>query len=123
MAQLVGVYEGLNTPAVRFRRALGRAFGGYSCDLSHITHSAFGISTAWNDMVARLEAEGHTHECVYGGDATPVVASASAGREPCVLILDEQGNPSMIADWNDLALAAGDVTTYERILRSKLLMY
>jgi len=29
----------------------------------------------------------------------------------------------MIADWNDLALAHGDIPTYERILRSKLLMY
>jgi hypothetical protein len=30
---------------------------------------------------------------------------------------------AMIADWNDLSLADGDIERYERILRSKLLMY
>jgi hypothetical protein len=29
----------------------------------------------------------------------------------------------MIVDWNDLELAQGDVASFERILRSKLLMY
>jgi hypothetical protein len=29
----------------------------------------------------------------------------------------------MIVDWNDLEMAAGDITRFERILRSKLLMY
>jgi hypothetical protein len=29
----------------------------------------------------------------------------------------------MIVDWNDLELAGGDITRFEQILRSKLLMY
>ena len=49
--------------------------------------------------------------------------AASAGREPCVLIEGENGGYAMIADWNDLELAAGDMATFEKILLSKLLMY
>jgi hypothetical protein len=29
----------------------------------------------------------------------------------------------MIVDWNDLEMAGGDIERFERILRSKLLMY
>jgi hypothetical protein len=29
----------------------------------------------------------------------------------------------MIVDWNDLEMASGDMERFERILRSKLLMY
>jgi len=29
----------------------------------------------------------------------------------------------MIVDWNDLEMAEGDIKRFERILRSKLLMY
>ncbi len=47
---------------------------------------------------------------------------ASTGREPCVLITHDSGDIAMIVDWNDVALAK-DVASYERILRSKLLMY
>jgi hypothetical protein len=40
-----------------------------------------------------------------------------------VLIDDGSGVISMIMDWNDLDLAAGDIAKFEQILRSKLLMY
>jgi hypothetical protein len=49
--------------------------------------------------------------------------AASSGREPCVLIQDDEGKLSMIMDWNDLAVSGGSVAKYEQILRSKLLMY
>jgi hypothetical protein len=75
-------------------------------------------------MVSGIESElGHHVELVYRNKRTPEIEAASAGREPCVLIEDEGGGISMIADWNDLDLAAGDVATFEKILRSKLLMY
>jgi hypothetical protein len=60
---------------------------------------------------------------VYRNHRSTQQAAASDGREPCVLIDDGSGRLSMIADWNDLDLAAGDVAKFEQILRSKLLMY
>jgi hypothetical protein len=60
---------------------------------------------------------------VYRNHRSTEQVAASDGREPCVLIDDDSGRLSMIADWNDLDLAAGDVAKFEQILRSKLLMY
>jgi hypothetical protein len=75
-------------------------------------------------MVGRLQEEfGHELELVYRNRRSPEIAAASSGREPCVLIEDSGGGLAMIADWNDLDLAAGDLATFEKILRSKLLMY
>ncbi len=124
MARLVGVYRAKGGAFAVFIAAVRRWFGLYSCDLSRITHQAGGEKPAWRDLRNRLaSAEGHTHTCVFPQTATTAYAQASAGREPCVLIEDEDGRLSMILDWNDLALAKGDVARYEQILRSKLLMY
>jgi hypothetical protein len=120
MATLIGVYRGKSGP----RRAIAKFLGVSSCDLARITDSRLGFTLQWKSLVERLEAEGHhTHTCVVASDASAAISAASAGREPCVLIDDGGGTLSMIVDWNDLALAAGNVARYERILRSKLLMY
>jgi hypothetical protein len=66
---------------------------------------------------------GHDLVLVHRNQRTAEQLAASAGREPCVLIDDGSGVLSMIMDWNDLDLAAGDVAKFEQILRSKLLMY
>jgi hypothetical protein len=120
MATLIGVYRGTSGP----RRAITRFLGAPSCDLARITDSRLGFTRQWKSLLERLEAEGHhTHPCVVASDASAEISAASAGREPCVLIDDGGGTLSMIVDWNDLALAAGNVARYERILRAKLLMY
>lgn len=119
MAELVGVYQSERGPL----RALGRFLGLPGCDLSRITDSRTGVSASWKALLARLASDGHTHDVVTPRSASPEIRRASAGREPCVLILHDSGDIAMIADWNDLALAHGDIPTYERILRSKLLMY
>ena len=118
MAQLTGVYRGKRGVLYPFARFLGFR----SCDLAAITESRRGPSPAWKTLIATLEGEGHTHIVVSSAQASPEISLASAGREPCVLITHDSGDIAMIVDWNDLALAR-DVATYERILRSKLLMY
>lgn len=89
-----------------------------------MSHAIVGASPGWRRMVTSLEAElGHTLEVVSSGSASSEVSSASVGREPCVLLEGEGGSLSMILDWNDIALCAGKVERFDRILRSKLLMY
>ena len=124
MAKIIGVYKAKGGAFAVFMAATRRWCGLYSCDLSRITHHALGPKKQWRDMQVRLVADlGHTHECVYPSRAEPTYATASSGREPCVLWEDAQGNLSMMMDWNDVALAGGSVAKYEQILRSKLLMY
>ena len=104
--------------------SLGRLVGAHPCALSHLARSPVRPRAAWSEMARRLRDEfGHELELVYRNRRSPEVAAASSGREPCVLIEDSGGGLAMIADWNDLDLAAGDLATCEKILRSKLLMY
>jgi hypothetical protein len=124
MAKIICIYKAKGGGFALFLEAVMRWLGLYSCDLSRITHNALGQKKQWRDMKARLSQElGHTHWCVYPSRAEPAYVAASSGREPCVLWEDEQGNLSMMMDWNDVALAGGSVARYEQILRSKLLMY
>ena len=122
MATLVGVYRADAGFFPELGRSLGRLVGAHACWLSQLTHSPRSPQASWVTMAEGLAPE-HTIELVYRNKRTPAQEAASAGKEPCVLIDDGGGHISMILDWNDLELAAGDVERFERILRSKLLMY
>ena len=124
MAELIGVYSADGGILAEFRRALGRRVGSHACWLSQLTHSPAKPTPQWRALEKALETElGHTFTLAFRNTRTPEQEAASAGREPCVLIDDSQGHLSMIVDWNDLEMAGGDIERFERILRSKLLMY
>lgn len=124
MAQLIGIYNadgGLRGELAYF---FGHLVGAAECALCDITHSLIRSKKEWKELEARLEQElGHTFVLRHRNETTEAEQLASAGREPCVLIQGDDGNLSMIADWNDLKVANGSVEAFERILRSKLLMY
>lgn len=124
MATLVGVLNSDGGVLRELSRALGRGLGAHACALSHLTHSAVTPRSAWRALRENLATElGHDLVLVHRNQRTTEQLAASAGREPCVLIDDGSGVLSMIMDWNDLDLAAGDIAKFEQILRSKLLMY
>jgi len=124
MAKIIGVYKASGTPVARFFSAVGRLVGSYPCDLSRLTHGPSGKKKQWQGLCERLATElGHEHVVVFPNLASSAYQSASSGREPCVLLEDDSGSLSMILDWNDLSAAGGDVSKYEQIIRSKLLMY
>jgi len=124
MATLIAVYDADGGVLREFLRGLGRTLGAHACALSHIARSTASPRSPWKTLRARLAAElGHDLVLVHRNQRTAPQLAASAGREPCVLIDDGSGLLSMIMDWNDLDLAAGDIAKFEQILRSKLLMY
>lgn len=124
MAILVGVFNADGGVLREFSRSLARGLGAHACALSHLTHSAVTPRASWRALRAKLASDlGHDLVLVHRNQRSPEQLAASAGREPCVLIDDGSGVISMILDWNDLDLAAGDVAKFEQILRSKLLMY
>lgn len=106
------------------RWAVSHSLGLRPCPLRIMSHGIVGVSARWREVVSAVRADlGHTLEVVSSGSASSEVSSASAGREPCVLLEGEGGSLSMIVDWNDIELCAGRVDTFDRILRSRLLMY
>ncbi len=124
MVKLIGVVKADSGVLRELGRSLGRLTGLHACALSHLCRSPQKPSSAWRALRERLAADlGHELVVVYRNHRSTEQVAASDGREPCVLIDDDSGRLSMIADWNDLDLAAGDVAKFEQILRSKLLMY
>jgi hypothetical protein len=124
MAKIIGVYRARGGGVARFVGALRRLVGSYPCDLTKLTHGAVGERKQWRQVCQRLLVElGHQHVVVFPNLSPDSYRAASSGREPCVLLDDGEGSLSMILDWNDLAVASGDIAKYEQILRSKLLMY
>lgn len=124
MAELIAVTKAHAGFGPSLRYALARAMGAKPCPMKALSHGLIRPTSAWQALADRLATElGHTLSVVAPNRAEDAVAQASSGREPCVLIRDGQGGVSMIADWNDLGAAKGKLDVFERILRSKLLMY
>lgn len=124
VVRLVGVVNADGGAWREFLRGLGRMTGAHACALSYLCRSPRTPSAAWRALRKSLAADlGHELVVVFRTQRSAQELKASAGREPCVLIDDGSGQLSMIADWNDLDLAGGDVAKFEQILRSKLLMY
>lgn len=124
MAKLVGIIDADGGGFSEIGLFIRRAVGSHPCWLSSLTHSRRSPRKAWRELEESIFEEfGHTCELVYRNRRTPQQREASAGREPCMLIDDGGGHLSMVVDWNDLELAAGDVAKFRQILRSKLMMY
>jgi hypothetical protein len=124
VAELIAVTKAHAGFGPSLRYALARAIGAKPCPMKALSHGLMRPTSAWQALANRFAIElGHTLSVVAPNRAEDAVAQASSGREPCVLIRDDQGGVSMIADWNDLRAAKGKLDVFERILRSKLLMY
>jgi len=124
VAKLIGIYNADGGLRGEIAYLFGHLVGTAECALCDITHSPLRKKKAWKEMEARLADElGHEMVLRHRNETTEAEAKASAGREPCVLIEGDDGNLSMILDWNDLQASDGSVEVFERILRSKLLMY
>lgn len=124
MAKLIGVYNADGGLRGELAYVFGHMVGLAECALCDITHSPLWKKKAWKDMEQRLKSDlGHEFVLLHRNETDEAERKASAGREPCVLIEGDDGQLSMIVDWNDLSAAKGSVEVFERILRSKLLMY
>lgn len=124
VARLIGVYNADGGVRGELAYFFGHLVGVAECALCDITHSPIRKKKEWKALEQRLLADlGHEFVLRHRNETSEAEAKASEGREPCVLIEGEDGSLSMILDWNDLHAADGSVETFERILRSKLLMY
>ena len=124
MAELIAVTKVQAGFGPSLRYGLLRMLGAHPCPMKALSHNIFRPSSSWQRLVATFSEDlGHTLVVVSPNRADEAVQQSSGGREPCVLIRDNEGGVSMIADWNDLSAAKGKLDVFERILRSKLLMY
>ena len=124
MAELIAVTKVNAGFTSTLRYAISRALGAKPCPMKALSHGLIRPTADWSALTQTFAEElSHSLLVVAPNRADDAVRQASSGREPCVLIRDADGGVSMIADWNDLSAAKGKLDVFERILRSKLLMY
>lgn len=123
MRKLIGVYNANGGFVGELAYFFGHLIGIRDCNLCDVTHSPVKKKAAWKEFEKRILEDGYEFVLVHKNERTQEQIDASGGREPCVLIEYEDGSLSMILDWNDLKAAKGDVTSFEKILKSKLIMY
>ena len=123
MRKLIGVYNANGGFVGELAYFFGHLIGVRDCKLCDVTHSPFKKKAEWKKLEQSLRDEGYEFVLVHKNERTEAQIEASGGREPCVLIEYEDGSLSMILDWNDLKAAKGHVHSFEKILKSKLIMY
>ena len=123
MRKLIGVYNANGGLVGELAYFFGHLIGIRDCKLCDVTHSPIKKKAAWKEFEKKILDDGYEFVLVHKNERTEAQVEASDGREPCVLIEYEDGSLSMILDWNDLKAAKGDVVSFEKILKSKLIMY
>ena len=91
------------------------------CD---ITHSPIMKKKAFKEFEKRLEAgRGIKIRLVHMNERSLAELAASQGREPCVLLEYEDGSMSMFLDYQELKAAGGKVSSFEKLVESRLNIY
>ena len=100
---------------------LGHLVGARECNLCDITHSPIKKKSEFKRLEKQLLAEfGIEFRLVHMNERTDKERAASAGREPCVLLEHEDGSLSMFLDYVELKACHGRVSSFEKLVRSRL---
>ena len=121
---LIGVYKADGGLVGEVSYFLGHLVGVKECSLCDITHSPIMKKKAFKEFEARLRAErGIDIRLVHMNERTEAELAASKGREPCVLLQYEDGSISMFLDFEELKAAGGKVSSFEKLVESRLNIY
>lgn len=122
--QLIGVYKADGGFIGEVSYFLGHLVGIKECSLCDITHSPIKKKAAFKEFEKQLfEEKGIGFRLVHMNERTEAETAASKGREPCVLLENEDGSISMFLDFVELKAAAGKVGSFEKLVRSRLDIY
>lgn len=121
---LIGVYKADGGLLGELSYILGHLVGIRNCSLCDITHSPIMKKTAFKEFEKRLLADKNIDiRLVHMNERTEAEFTASAGREPCVLLQYEDGSISMFLDYVELKAADGSVKSFEKLVSSRLDIY
>ena len=121
---LIGVYKADGGLIGEVSYFLGHLVGIRECSLCDITHSPIMKKRAFKEFEARLVAtRGIEMRLVHMNERTEAELAASNGREPCVLLEYEDDSISMFLDYEELKAAGGRVSSFEKLVESRLNIY
>lgn len=123
-ATLIGVYKADGGLLGELSYFFGHLVGTKSCSLCEVTHSAVKKKTSFKDFEKKLQAErGIEMKLVHMNERSEAEMAASKGREPCVLLQYPDGSISMFLDYVELKAVAGKVSSFEKLVESRLDIY
>ncbi len=121
---LIGVYKADGGLIGEVSYFLGHLVGVRECSLCDITHSPIMKKKAFKQFEARLQAKhGLEMRLAHMNERTETELAASQGREPCVLLEYQDGTISMFLDYEELKAAGGRVSSFEKLVESRLNIY
>lgn len=118
---LIGVYKANGGLIGELSYFFSHLIGIRECSLCDITHSPFKKKGEFKSLENQLNQEFDLDfRLVHMNERTEKELSASAGREPCVLLAHEDGSLSMFLDFQELRAANGSVKSFEKLVRNRL---
>lgn len=122
--RLIGVYKADGGLLGEVSYFLGHLVGVRHCSLCDITHSPIVKKRAFKDFESKLKDSRDIEvRLVHMNERTEAELAASSGREPCVLLEYEDGSLSMFLDYEELKAAGGKVSSFEKLVESRLNIY
>jgi len=119
--RLIGIYKANGGIMGELAYVLGHLVGARECSLCDITHSPVKKKGEFKKFEQGLLAEfGIEFRLAHMNERTPAELAASEGREPCVLLEHSDGSMSMFLDYVELKACDGRVTSFEKLVRSRL---
>jgi hypothetical protein len=121
---LIGVYKADGGLLGELSYFFGHLVGIKHCSLCDITHSPIKKKAEFKAFEQRLLNErGIATRLVHMNERSEKELAASKGREPCVLLEYEDGSISMFLDYQELKASRGRVTSFEKLVESRLAIY
>ena len=122
--RLIGVYKADGGLFGEISYFLGHLVGIKECSLCDITHSQVMKKRAFKEFESSLqEKHGLEMRLVHMNERSEAELAASKGREPCVLLEYQDGSISMFLDYEELKAAGGKVSSFEKLVESRLSIY
>ena len=123
-ATLIGVYKADGGILGEVSYFLGHLIGTRECNLCDITHSPIKKKAKFKQFEKTLLKErGIQMKLVHMNERTEAELAASKGREPCVLLQYPDGSISMFLDYVELKAASGSVSSFAKLVESRLNIY
>ncbi len=119
--KIIGIYKANGGTVGEIAYVLGHLVGARECNLCDITHSPIKKKSEFKNFEKQLFAEfGIQFRLIHMNERTDKELAASEGREPCVLLEHEDGSLSMFLDYVELEACDGRVSSFEKLVRSRL---
>lgn len=123
-ATLIGVYNADGGILGELSYVLGHLIGVRSCSLCDISHSPVKMKSSFKSFEHELaDRHGIAMKMIHKNERNERESTASAGREPCMLLEYPDGSISMFLDSVELKALAGNVSSFKKLVYSRLDLY